>query len=45
LDAFNSTNTPNFANPNAAIGAANAGVISGTLNDNRDLQASATFIF
>jgi hypothetical protein len=45
LDAFNSTNTPNFANPNAAIGAATAGVITGTLNDNRDLQASATVIF
>jgi hypothetical protein len=45
LDAFNSTNTPNFANPNAAIGAATAGVITGTLNDNRDLQASATVTF
>jgi hypothetical protein len=45
LDAFNAMNTPNFANPNAAIGSATAGVITGTLNDNRDLQASATVTF
>ncbi|HMF75857.1 MAG TPA: TonB-dependent receptor [Bryobacteraceae bacterium] len=45
MDAFNATNTPNFLNPNAQIGSANAGVITGTLNDNRDLQASAMFTF
>ena len=45
LDAFNAFNTPNFANPNAAIGAATAGQITGTINDNRDLQASATIVF
>ena len=45
LDAFNAFNTPNFANPNANIGAATAGQITGTINDNRDLQASATIVF
>ncbi len=45
LDAFNAFNTPNFATPNAAIGAATAGQITGTVNDNRDMQASATFYF
>ena len=43
FDAFNAFNTPNFATPNAAIGGANAGKILGTVNENRDLQASATF--
>lgn len=45
FDAFNAFNTPNFATPNAAIGGSNAGKILGTVNDNRDLQASATFHF
>jgi outer membrane receptor protein involved in Fe transport len=45
FDAFNAFNTPNFATPNAAIGGANAGKILGTINDNRDLQGSATFHF
>jgi hypothetical protein len=45
LDAFNTFNTPNFATPNAAIGGSNAGKILGTVNDNRDLQLSATFHF
>ncbi len=45
FDAFNAFNTPNFATPNTAIGAATAGQITGTVNDNRDLQASATFYF
>ena len=45
LDAFNAFNTPNFGQPNAAIGSATAGVITSTINDNRDLQASATIIF
>ena len=45
FDAFNAFNTPNFAIPNTAIGAATAGQITGTVNDNRDLQASATFYF
>lgn len=45
FDAFNAFNTPNFATPNSAIGGSNAGKILGTVNDNRDLQASATFHF
>ncbi|MEA2542521.1 MAG: hypothetical protein QOH35_3887, partial [Acidobacteriaceae bacterium] len=47
FDAFNAFNTPNFATPNTAltIGPSQAGQISGTVNDNRDLQASATFYF
>jgi hypothetical protein len=45
FDAFNAFNTPNFSTPNTAIGAALAGQITGTVNDNRDLQASATFYF
>ncbi len=45
LDAFNAFNTPNFANPNANIGSATAGQITGTILDNRDLQASATIAF
>ncbi len=45
FDAFNAFNTPNFSTPNTAIGSAQAGQITGTVNDNRDLQASATFYF
>lgn len=45
LDAFNAFNTPNFATPNAALGSGTAGQITGTVQDNRDLQASATLYF
>ena len=45
LDAFNSFNTPNFGQPNTSIGSSNAGKITGTVNDNSDLQASTTFTF
>ena len=45
FDAFNAFNTPNFGEPNANIGSATAGVITSTVNDNRDLQASATITF
>lgn len=45
VDAFNAFNTPNFATPNAALGGSSAGQITGTVNDNRDLQASATLYF
>ncbi len=45
MDAFNAFNTPNFSEPNTAIGSSNAGKITGTVNDNRDLQASTTFTF
>jgi hypothetical protein len=47
FDAFNVFNTPNFATPNTALtlNPGLAGQITGTVNDNRDLQASATFYF
>lgn len=45
LDAFNTFNTPNFATPVSAIGASTAGQITGTVNDNRDLQGSVTLHF
>ena len=45
FDAFNAFNTPNFSTPNSALGSSTAGQITGTVNDNRDLQASATFYF
>ena len=45
FDAFNAFNTPNFSTPNTAIGAGTAGQITGTVNDNRDLQLSGTFTF
>ena len=45
MDAFNAFNTPNFGEPNSAIGSPTAGVITSTVLDNRDLQASATFVF
>jgi len=44
-DAFNAFNHPNFLNPNASIGSATAGVISGTNLDNRDMQLSAKIVF
>jgi hypothetical protein len=44
-DAFNAFNHPNFLTPNTSIGSANAGVISGTNLDNRDMQLSAKFVF
>lgn len=45
FDAFNAFNTPNFSTPNSSLGAGTAGQILNTVNDNRDLQASATFYF
>jgi len=45
LDAFNVFNTKNLLTPNTSIGSANAGVITGTNQDNRDLQGSATIYF
>lgn len=45
VDAFNVFNTPNFGTPNTSLGSATAGQITGTVNDNRDLQASATIYF
>ena len=45
LDAFNVFNTKNLLTPNTSIGSANAGVITGTNQDNRDLQGSVTLSF
>lgn len=45
FDAFNTFNTPNFSTPNASLGSSTAGQITGTVNDNRDLQLSATYHF
>jgi hypothetical protein len=45
LDAFNAFNTKNLATPVTAIGASTAGQITGTINDNRDLQGSVTLHF
>ena len=45
FDAFNAFNTPNFSTPNASLGSSTAGQITGTVNDNRDLQLSGTFHF
>jgi hypothetical protein len=45
FDAFNAFNTPNYAKPNAAIGASAAEQITGTVNDNRDLQGSVALHF
>ena len=45
LDAFNVFNTKNLLTPNTSIGSANAGVITGTNQDNRDFQGSVTLSF
>jgi hypothetical protein len=45
MDAFNAFNTPNFSTPNAALGSATAGQITGTVNDNRDWQGSITLYY
>lgn len=45
MDFFNAFNTPNFGFPNANIGSPTVGVITSTVNDNRDLQASVRIVF
>ena len=45
LDAFNAFNTPNFGEPNTAIGSPTAGVITSTVIDNRDIQVSGKIVF
>jgi hypothetical protein len=45
MDAANAINHPSFSNPNASIGTANAGVISGTSLSGRTLQLSARMSF
>lgn len=44
-ESFNISNTPGFANPNAAIGTAAAGSISALLNANRSIQFALKFLF
>jgi hypothetical protein len=45
MDFFNAFNTPNFGFPNPNIGSPTVGVITSTVNDNRDLQASLRVVF
>jgi hypothetical protein len=44
-EAFNITNTPTFAAPNASIGSSSAGIITSTLNAGRVLQGALKFYF
>ncbi|MEZ5351306.1 MAG: TonB-dependent receptor [Bryobacteraceae bacterium] len=44
-EAFNLFNTPQFAQPNATIGASNAGVISGIVGNPRQLQLALRLQF
>jgi hypothetical protein len=44
-EAFNITNTPTFLAPNATIGSASAGIITGTLNAGRVLQGALKLYF
>ena len=44
-EAFNIFNTPQFGQPNATIGNAQAGVISSTVGNPRQLQVALRFAF
>jgi hypothetical protein len=44
-EAFNITNTPTFAAPNATIGSSSAGIVTSTLNGNRVVQFAMKFYF
>jgi hypothetical protein len=44
-EAFNVFNTPQFGNPNAALGNANFGTIGGTARSNRQMQLGLRFLF
>ncbi len=44
-EAFNVANHPTFANPNATIGSASAGLVNSTLNSNRTLQLALKINF
>ena len=44
-EAFNLSNTPGFANPNATFGTAAFGTITGTANNNRQIQFGAKILF
>ena len=45
IEAFNVTNTPQFANPNATVGSSTLGTITGTVGSNRRLRLSARVTF
>jgi hypothetical protein len=45
LDAFNLTNTPQFAPPNTAFGNANFGVVSAQQNQPRSIQVAVKVLF
>jgi hypothetical protein len=45
MDATNIINHPSFSNPNASIGTANAGIITGTSVGGRTVQLGARFSF
>ena len=44
-EAFNALNTPQFANPDGTLGSAAFGVISGTRQNNREMQFSLKYLF
>ena len=44
-EAFNLSNTPGFGNPNATFGTAAFGSITGTANNNRQIQFGAKILF
>ena len=45
IEAFNVTNTPQFANPNATVGSSTLGTITSTAGNNRRLRLSARIAF
>jgi outer membrane receptor protein involved in Fe transport len=44
-EAFNALNTPQFANPDGTLGSPAFGVISGTRQNNREMQFSLKYLF
>jgi hypothetical protein len=44
-EAFNIINHPNFSRPDGTVTDGNAGVITSTSNDNRDLQFALKFLW
>jgi hypothetical protein len=44
-EAFNVFNTPQFGQPNASIGAANAGTITSTVGNPRQIQLALRIVF
>jgi hypothetical protein len=44
-EAFNLTNTPGFSNPGATLNTSTFGSITGTANNNRQIQLGAKILF